>query len=101
MARARVDWSGPARRDLENLFDWIGETTGPAAAQGIVRRIRVATDLLSDFPSMGVARPDLDPLARALSINPWLVLYTIEGDDIVIQRVLDGRRDLPRLMGPA
>ncbi|WP_330998550.1 type II toxin-antitoxin system RelE/ParE family toxin [Ollibium composti] len=50
--------------------------------------------LLATQPLSGVARDDLGREIRQVVVGNYLLLYRVEGDDILIPRVLHGRRDL-------
>jgi toxin ParE1/3/4 len=49
---------------------------------------------------VGQIRHDLDNAVRSFAVYPWVVLYKPlpDGEGVFILRVVDGRRDLPRLI---
>ena len=47
--------------------------------------------LLND---LGRARPEIQPEARSIVIEPWLALYCIAEDGAQVMRIMDGARDL-------
>jgi toxin ParE1/3/4 len=76
----------------------------PRAATRIVRAIGAKIDALAHHPRRGPRRTDIRPGVRMLVEEPYLILFethpdTDEGpiDEILIVRVVDGRRDLTKL----
>jgi toxin ParE1/3/4 len=98
MPRQRIVLSLDAERDLDLLFDWIARDSGVDRAEAILRRIDQTLDLIADTPRIGRVRHDLDGEPRTFAIWPWVVIYEpfSTGKRIVVWRVIDGRRDLPR-----
>jgi toxin ParE1/3/4 len=99
----RIVITAQAERDLEDIWLAIA-ANNPRAATRIVRTIGRKIGLLADFPRLGTRRPDIRPEMRMMVRRPYLVLYSIHPDmddkavDVIeIVRVVDGRRDLPRL----
>jgi toxin ParE1/3/4 len=96
-------WSKQARQDLIDIYVQIG-LHDAAAAERYFATIQRKIELLGDHPRIGPRRSDIRPSARMLVIAPYLVLYRIEPDTdagpiarIELVRIVDGRRDLPRL----
>jgi len=48
------------------------------------------------MPRIGRVRRDLDGAPRTFSVWPWLIVYEPSSSAIVVWRIIDGRRDLPR-----
>ena len=101
MANLRVVLTLAAERDLDALFDYIAGDSGIDRAEAVLRRINETATNLAVFPRIGRVRPDLDGAPRVFALWPWLIIYEpLPADDgIVVWRVLDGRRDLPPLVG--
>ncbi|NBB17283.1 type II toxin-antitoxin system RelE/ParE family toxin [Caulobacter sp. SLTY] len=101
MLEAEIRFTETAQQELDELGLWITIETGPHAADGVLRRINRALQNLATFPEMGPVRSDLIGSPRTFSLSPWLVLYEPLTDirGIRILRVLDGRRDIQRLLG--
>ena len=69
-------------------------------ADRLIESIGTRFVLLGTHPRVGRRRDDLRPGMRAFPVGDYLVLYRTEGDDVVIQRVIRGSRDLEtRLRG--
>jgi len=43
---------------------------------------------------MGPKRPEIATDARVLVVERWLVLYSVDNDDVRIVRIMDGASDL-------
>ncbi len=87
-----VTWSVRALRELRSQRDYITRTQ-PAAAARIAQLIISATDRLSIYPEYGRrAAWDRGGRLRELVIagTPFVLLYVIDADSIVIVRVLHG-----------
>jgi len=49
-------------------------------------------DLLAEQPGMGRARPEFGPGVRSFAVENFVIYYRQE-DDVLIARILHGRRD--------
>lgn len=97
-------WTRQARSDVLDIYVWIG-LEQPAAAERWFDRIESKAALLRDRPRIGTRRADVRPELRMLVESPFLILYrtipdTDEGTIVTVEivRVVDGRRDLARLV---
>jgi plasmid stabilization system protein ParE len=84
--------------DLTDLFDYIAADSGVDRADAVLRRIGQTLESLAMFPRIGRVRDDLDGSPRAFSVWPWLVIYEPSEDGIFVWRIIDGRRDIRRLV---
>lgn len=98
--RHRVNWTPLARRDLIEIYAFIG-ADNIVAADRILDRLQLSAARLADHPKLGKHRPDIAPGLRILVEYPYLLIYRIVSDppkrssDVIeIVRVIDGRRDL-------
>ncbi len=96
MARPSIVLSRDAESDLDALFEWIVIDSGVDRAEAILRRIDETLNLLADLPRIGRVRHDLDGAPRTFSVWPWVIVYEQSPGCIVVWRIIDGRRDLPR-----
>ena len=86
-----------AERDLDELFDLIAADSGNDRAEAILRRLQQALVNLAAFPRIGRIRNDLDGSPRSFAVWPWTIIHEPTGTTgIVVWRIVDGRRDLPR-----
>ena len=54
--------------------------------------------MLGVHPRAGRRRDDFRPGMRAFPVGDYLVLYRVEGEDVLIERVVRGSRDLEALL---
>lgn len=65
-----------------------------SAARQLLDRFTRRFDELSEFPLIGPSRDDLQQGLRTLLVENYIAFYAIEGEQITILRVLDGRMDI-------
>jgi toxin ParE1/3/4 len=101
MTEPQVAYSLAAERDLTQLFAWIAADSGPQRANAILTRIEGAISTVAAFPRLGRLRHELESGIRSFAVYPWVILYKplSQGEGIFVVRVVDGRRDVPRLFG--
>ncbi len=88
----RVVWSLRARSELRAQRRYVMQTQ-PAAAARIVQRIVAATDHLATYPHYGRSVTwDATGHFREMPVagTPFVVLYTIDADTVVIVRLMHG-----------
>ena len=89
-----------ARADLDDIWrNIIVEGGSEAAADGMIDLITDRFLVLSEWPRLGRARNDLRRGLRSLPVGDYVIFYRISRADVVVQRVLHGRRDIERLLG--
>lgn len=66
----------------------------PAAADCVIERIHHKLTQLSKFPFIGPERPSTEPGLRGAVVRNCMNLYRVEGEIIIVSRVIDGRRDI-------
>ena len=89
-----IIWYPPAERDLFALVDYIAEDS-PQAALRIYETIRTSVNRLATFPNSGRAGR-VEP-TRELVIPglPYIVVYTIDRQDVKIWAVYHTSRKWP------
>jgi toxin ParE1/3/4 len=55
--------------------------------------------LLARYPQLGRQREVLRPALRSYPAGNYVILYRIEGPDVLILHVFHGRRDIEALIG--
>ena len=91
---ASFELSGPAVRDLREIYDWIAEDD-PAAADRVMLDLREAIGRLVEVPGLGHVREDLsDATLRAWTVHRYVIIYQPDADPLTIVRVLSGYRDI-------
>ena len=84
--------SALAELDLGDIWSYVAEAASPAIADRLIDDIIDRFDLLTGQPRMGRARPELGPGVRSYGVENYVIYYREEGD-VVIARILHGRRD--------
>lgn len=91
---ASFQLSGPAVRDLREIYDWIAEDD-PVTADRVMLDLREAIERLVDVPGLGHVRDDLgDPTLRAWTVHRYVIIYKSDADPLTVVRVLSGYRDI-------
>lgn len=89
-----------AAAELDTI--WYYVATGSGSAEIADRLIDAITErfvLLAHFPQMGRRREDLRPGLRSFPVGEYVVLYRIEGSDVLILHVVHGHRDIEARSG--
>ena len=85
-----------AEAALDEIWLWIAQDN-IAAAEEFTDRVEAAENRLGRFPEIGQARPDLAEGVRHWPLPPYLIIYRVEPDCVLVLRIVHGARDLPRL----
>lgn len=86
-----------AEADLDSILDQL-DRTNPEAARRYAVAFREKSEALARFPEMGRLRPEIALDLRSTLVNPYVLFYRVQGDEVQILRILHGRRDLRRIM---
>jgi toxin ParE1/3/4 len=81
-----------AEQDLEEIWSYVAEDASPATADRLIDAIIDRFELLIEQPRMGRSRPEFDEGVRSFVVENYVIYYRHDGD-LVIARVLHGRRD--------
>jgi toxin ParE1/3/4 len=91
-----VRWSGPAKKDLRRIFDYIAEDSiyyANSVAQTIVDK----SESLNAFPQMGRKVPEIgESNVREIFIYSYRLIYEPSGEDIHVLAIIHGKQDLER-----
>jgi toxin ParE1/3/4 len=82
-----------AQSDLETIADHVAEQNPPAAVR-LTRFFIQKLELLATQPFSGQACEDLLPEVRRLVMGAYIAFYRAEDSEVLILRVLHGRRDI-------
>lgn len=85
-------WTASALRDLADLDAYLIEQDAFPSAVRIIGDIRAAADRLCDYPGIGRWIAE-DVRAWPVARTAYVLLYTVEPDDVAILRVLHERRN--------
>jgi len=89
-----------AEADLEALWDYVSTESGSDdIADSLIDALAERFTSLATFPYLGRARDrDLGAGRRSLPVYHYVIIYSITGSDVLILRVVHGRRDLIDIM---
>jgi len=95
----RVVLSPRAAVDLEREADAVA-SLNPRAAERLIAEIESRCASLAEFPLRFRARDDLAPGLRMTIVRDWLIFYRADNEEVRIERILYGPRDIrPRDFG--
>ncbi len=98
----RVLLTAGTERDLEALHAHLLRSEGSTVADRLLQQLLEVTMELSDFPQRGNFPAELLELGireyRQIFFKPWRLIYRIDGDELIIHLLVDGRRDLRALL---
>ena len=93
----RIYYSPEARRDLDDIWDYIvSELQNRSAAEHVTDRILDAVDQLKNFAEMGTplsSIADVGTNHRFLVSGSYMVFYRVQGSNVYVDRILYGRSD--------
>ena len=84
--------SALAERDLEEIWSYVAEDASPTTADRLIDAIIERFELLAEQPRMGRLRPEFGAGVRSFTVENHVIYYRPAGD-VLIARVLHGRRD--------
>jgi len=92
--------SPKAEADLEIWLHVALESVSFDLATRLVDSIAEQCFLLGRHPFLGRARDDdFGAGSRSFSVDEYVIVYCVENDEVLILRVVHGRRDLRALFG--
>jgi toxin ParE1/3/4 len=88
-----------AELDLDDIWLYVAKESGSIEiANRLIDKITDRFFLLARFPFMGRSRDeDFGAGSRSFTVGDYIIVYTVEGEDVFILRVVPGRRDLDLL----
>ena len=93
---AEIVWTDPALADLDAIADFIA-LDKPSAARALVARVFDHVEQLAAHPRSGSRPRELrDSRYRQIVEPPCRVIYRVDGDRVVILRVMRGEQRLRR-----
>jgi len=91
-----------AERDLEGIHDYIAEFDGVANANDVLEQLMEVVQSLARFPERGSYPKELVALGikeyRQTLFKPFRVIYRVNGNQVIIYLVADGRRDMQAVL---
>ena len=83
-----------AEADLHELWFCVASASSVEISDRLVDSLTARFFLLAAHPRAGRQRDDLLSGMRIFPVADYVVLYRVEEDDVLIQRVVRGSRDL-------
>ena len=91
-----------AEQDLEGIYDYIAAFDDPAHADHVLDRLMATAEQLAVMPERGSYPKELAALGikefRQTAFKPYRVIYRVMGHQVVIQLIVDGRRDMASVL---
>ena len=101
----RVQLAGEAEGDLQALYNQRLRqrgAEGPDGADALLETLYAAMEGLASFPLRGPVPSELETLGitdwRQISLWPYRIIYTLEGETVTVAVIADGRRDFASLL---
>ena len=89
----KLIFSPESKKDLLDIAAYIA-IENPKIALEFIDELEESCKKLEEFPSIGVARPELEKDSRMLVHKKYLIFYYVSEGCVVIDRFLPGSRDL-------
>jgi toxin ParE1/3/4 len=88
-----------AESDLDEIWYFLAtQSSSIDVADRVIDSITARFALLAHHPYIGRRRDeDLRPGVRSFVVGDYLIAYRVDGDDVLILRVLRGSRDIEAL----
>lgn len=93
----RLAFTQAAASDLDGIIDYVA-LDSPAAAEKVFRAIVAAAERLIDFPDMGHVGRLPDTREILVAGLPYLIVYQVAAETVMILAVFHGARDLVRAL---
>ena len=88
--------------DLNDLYTFISQHDSPAKAEYVLQQIEEKFTSLSEHPERGVYPKELIDLGirdyREIFFKPYRIIYRVDGENVYVYLVVDGRRDMQTLL---
>src|SRR5437868_6926391 len=88
-----------AESDLDDIWYYLAKESGSIEiANRLIDNITDRFFLLASFPYIGRSRDeDFGVGSRSFAVGDYVIVYSVEGEDVLILRVAHGRRDIDAL----
>lgn len=90
----KICYTETALVEVNEIFAYLSERN-VAAAKRVVARVERTIQNLRDFPEMAQAADEVGARRMPVGRFPFIVFYSIEGDEVVILHVRHGARRWP------
>lgn len=90
-----IHWTEPAADDLERIIDYLAQFNPIAAAATGEHLVNAIQGMIAHMPLMFRAW-EVNPTWRCCAVvHPYLIFYTLDGNTVIIRRILHGKRQFP------
>jgi len=93
---AKITISPEADQDTADIVALLTEEAGANAARRYRRDFDRLFERLAMFPRSGASRTHLGRSIRIGVVTPYVAVYELDNDHVIVLRVLDGRRNITR-----
>ncbi len=96
MEKIRIEWSGRAERDLQQIFNYLNSVTSERIALKVIGRIYAKANILERHPKAGPCEISLEAKPegfRYLVEGNYKIVYFIEANTVVISFIFDCRQN--------
>lgn len=97
--RFAIRWTPEAEADAATIVDFFND---PINAEKVLVQLGEKADSLQTLPERGRVVPELRQIGVLAYLEivhkPWRMVYKVQGREVWIMAVLDGRRDLTDLL---
>ena len=102
MKRFEVIADNEAEDDLFDIYSYVALNDSFESADQLLHGLKRACLSLRTLPLRGHNLPELRSIKvgqfREIRHKPYRIIYSIEGEAVIIHCILDGRRDLQELL---
>ena len=95
---ASVGFSPKSRQDLLDIGDYIAKDSRTNARR-FVAKLLEQCQRIANAPLAYVSREDLAPGLRMAALGNYVIFFRVLEDNVRIERVLHGARNLPKVLG--
>ena len=94
----QLNFTAFARDDLLAISSFIA-LDNPQRAQSFVAELRKQCELLTEFPNMGVSKPEYADGIRMLAYQRYLIFFSAtDNETVLIERVLHSARNISEIL---
>ena len=88
-----------AETDLDEIWYYVAKESGSIEiANRLIDTLTNRFFMLAGFPYVGPARDeDFGPGCRSVAVGEYVIVYSVEDVEVLILRIMHGRRDLEAL----
>ncbi|HEY9783873.1 MAG TPA: type II toxin-antitoxin system RelE/ParE family toxin [Candidatus Obscuribacterales bacterium] len=93
---SRLKFANRARKDLQQIHDFIAEDN-EVAAERVIESLESRCRTLVDMPNVGRKRDELAPGLRSVTQGNYVILYRSTAGGIFVARVLHSKMDIENM----